>query len=214
MLNKKLTKKMLLVFCIVCTLVALEVSAFAATSWQYQPKPTILSRSSWTTRAPKTVLDNRGAGTYLIFHHTGWKFSSTSQADAAAEIKKIQDYHMDNKNWDDIAYHYIIDPAGRIWTGRADTKMGAHTSGYNNNIGIVNLGDYEGVWGIGANSVTTASYNAMVSLSRYLGYRDSLDLTFVKNHNDFADTACPGRNMEAWIYDSLAGNLSQSMKKN
>jgi len=87
-----------------------------------------------------------------------------------------------------------------------------HTLSYNNNIGIVVLGDFEGIFGIGANTLTTAAYNAMCSLSKYLAYRDSLDLPIAYCHRDFGDTQCPGNNMEYYVWDDLRGHLYTYMK--
>lgn len=193
--------------------IGLEGMAYALTRWQSQPKPTIKPRSDWGAVAPKTMT-KRTTGTKVIFHHTGWQFSSTTTTNVVAEIKEVQDYHMNTKGWADIAYHYVIDPAGRIWQGRSDYYEGAHTSGQNMNVGVVVLGDFEGIWGIGANSLTTNAYNAMCSLSKYLAYRDSLDLPVAYNHKDFnPDTECPGDNMEYYVWDDLRGHLSTYLKK-
>ncbi len=207
--KKKLISVLLIVSLLLC---AIEGIAYASTSWEYQPSPTIYSRSDWGARSPGSM-NSRGTGNYLIFHHTAWNFNSTNINTTKQEIKDIQDEHMDGNGWSDIAYHYIIDPAGRIWAGRAANKEGAHTSSYNNNLGIVVLGDFEGFWGVGANSLTTASYNAMCSLSKYLMYKYSLDLPGAYCHKDFYDTACPGKNMEYYVWDDLRGHLSTYMQE-
>lgn len=199
-------KVKIIVFVAIC-LFAVETIAYATTYWPYYPSPTIQPRTAWNASAPSSGLTAIGTTTRLIFHHTGWNFSNTGYSDCAAEVKKIQDYHMNNNGWSDIGYHYVIDPAGRIWEGRLTLYQGAHTIGYNDDIGIVNLGDYEGLWGVGANSVTQSSYNAMCEISKRLAWVYDIDLPVVYNHNDFSSTACPGQNMEMWVWDSLAGYM-------
>lgn len=210
----KRKNKFMLISLILALLVVFEFSAYATTSWEYVSKPYIYSRSSWGARSPQDTIDPRGSGDKLIFHHTGWNFSSTDFNATKQEIRDVQDYHMDNNGWSDIGYHYIIDRNGRIWEGRDESKKGSHTYGYNDNIGIVNLGDYEGIYGIGAQQVTLESYGAMCSLAEYLTYKESLDLPVVYIHGEFGDTACPGRNMATWVFDDLRAYLYNNMVQN
>lgn len=45
------------------------------------------------------------------------------------EIRENQ-YRRGN-GWSDIGYHYILDPSGKIWQGRTESRVGSHTQGYN-----------------------------------------------------------------------------------
>lgn len=48
---------------------------------------------------------------------------------------------MDSKQWDDIAYNFLIGGDGLAYEGRAWDKVGAHTKGYNAvSIGIAVIG--------------------------------------------------------------------------
>ena len=43
-----------------------------------------------------------------------------------------------------IGYHYVIDLAGEVWSGRAQQEVGAHVAGYNaNSVGICMVGGAE-----------------------------------------------------------------------
>ena len=46
-------------------------------------------------------------------------------------MKGIQDYHMDDRDWWDIGYNFLIGQDGRIYEGRGFTVQGAHCSGWN-----------------------------------------------------------------------------------
>lgn len=204
---KKLTITILVLYFVVA------ITAFAATNWKPQPQPVILTRSVWNAPAPLWSLGSRGTGTLLVFHHSaGWPFTSTLLSDTATEIMRIRNMHVVENGWPDIGYHYIIDRAGRIWQGRLDSEQGIHTLSYNNNVGIVILGNYEGVWGLGAQHLTQASFDAMCAVSKWLAYRDSLDLPIAYAHSDFSNTACPGRNIRGFLFD-LQGHLSIFMEK-
>lgn len=41
----------------------------------------------------------------------------------------MQTYHMESKNWDDIAYNFIVGGDGAVYEGRGWEKQGAHTKG-------------------------------------------------------------------------------------
>lgn len=190
------------------------ITAFAATSWRTQSQPIILPRSAWGAPPPTRVIAPRGTGTRLIFHHAaGLPFAATSLSETAAEIMRIRNMHVNGNGWYDIGYHHVIDRAGRIWQGRHDAHIGGHTYGHNVNLGIINLGNYEGLWGVGAQTVTQASFDAMAALSRWLAYRDSLSLPIVYVHSDFNNTACPGRNMRGLIHNNLRQHLSIVMER-
>jgi len=207
-------KRNLMIIAILISIITIEGIAYASTSWEPQPYPYMYSRTAWDARSADTSdMTTRGEGDCLIFHHTAWNFSSTSLSDCAEEIRDVQDYHMDDNGYADIGYHYVIDPSGRIWRGRSDNYEGAHTYSNNENIGIVVLGDFEGYWGVGANRLTDDSFDAMCSLSKWLAYRDSLDLPIAYNHSDFSSTVCPGRYMEYYVWDDLRGHLNTYMEE-
>lgn len=55
--------------------------------------------------------------------------------------ESIRKYHIEVKKWADIGYHYVIDRDGKIETGRAIEKIGAHCEGCNSDsIGICLIG--------------------------------------------------------------------------
>ena len=69
--------------------------------------------------------------------------TDTNERAAAARLEEVRKYHTENNGWADIGYHYIIDPAGRLWQGRLDTQQGAHVRDNNaHNLGIMVLGNY------------------------------------------------------------------------
>lgn len=78
----------------------------------------------------------------ITVHHSGIPFTSTSLEETIEHIRMIRTSHMD-RGWFDIGYHFVIDPAGRVWVGRSLLEQGAHVKDLNvGNIGILVLGDF------------------------------------------------------------------------
>ncbi len=56
-------------------------------------------------------------------------------------VEDIRKWHIDDNEWDDIGYHYVIYPDGSIHEGRPIDKIGAHAKGRNTtHIGICLVG--------------------------------------------------------------------------
>ena len=56
-------------------------------------------------------------------------------------VSEIRDWHINERGWSDVGYHYIIRLDGTIELGRPIEKIGAHTKGRNrNSIGICYVG--------------------------------------------------------------------------
>lgn len=151
--------------------------------------------------------------THVIVHHTA---GSNALTDWAAEVRNIWYYHTGPaNNWDDIGYHWLIDPNGVIYEGRAggDGVIGAHFSCRNSNTaGIALLGNFmEG----------TPTEAALASMARLAGevtarwgidpgafvYHNpsKLNLQTISGHRDgnFGDTCtvtdCPGTTLYAYL---------------
>lgn len=89
-----------------------------------------LPRSAWNARTPRTgpgpLTVSRVEG--AVIHWPGMGDSQlSSQAAVASALRGWQDYHMDTKDWSDIAYQVAVDQAGRAWTLRGlHTQSGAN----------------------------------------------------------------------------------------
>lgn len=175
------------------------------------------SRMAWGARGAKSA-GVRQNPTRVTVHHTDGK-QTFDEKDTLAAVKNIQEFHMGpQREWDDIAYHFLIDGAGRIVEGRHPDIMGAHVKGANeNNIGIALLGDYN------KDKPTPAQIESLRRLVSYLAlkYRtDPRQKGFLEPHKHYNDTDCPGKNVVAILQQlgkdidndtiQLAGKLGQS----
>lgn len=60
---------------------------------------------------------------------------------------EIRRWHMEERGWSDIGYHYVVELDGNIAKGRPEEVAGAHVRGYNrSSVGICYVGgaDSEG----------------------------------------------------------------------
>jgi N-acetylmuramoyl-L-alanine amidase len=54
---------------------------------------------------------------------------------------EIKRWHMEERGWSDIGYHYVIELDGKIAEGRSEEVAGAHARGYNtSSIGVCYVG--------------------------------------------------------------------------
>lgn len=183
--------------------------------WSVYPQPEINSRSSWGARNYITdrLVNRTRAPERIIFHHSADKFTSTDINDVKAEIKRIQNFHMDNRNKCDIAYHFIIDPAGRIWQGAMiDNYQRGHTTGYYDDIGVLILGDFEPRTKnfFLPNQLNQSQKDAMEQIAKWLCYKYDLPINKANNvspiethRSAFSGSECPGENAAPWIEDTL-----------
>ncbi|MBX3463133.1 MAG: N-acetylmuramoyl-L-alanine amidase [Planctomycetes bacterium] len=157
-------------------------------------------RAAWSP-APevRANLEPMGTPRRVTIHHSALYFRDTRPAACAAQIQRIQREHMGNRSYGDIGYHFLIDPAGRIWQGRDLRWQGAHASGLNNrqNIGICVLGNF--LRGRGGQGPTTAQVDAMRSLVRQLMQQYGFGTEAIHCHSDFKATECPGPLMESTV---------------
>jgi hypothetical protein len=128
----------------------------------------------------------------LTVHHSGEYFRDTSPSGCATHIQKIQREHIADRNWGDIGYHFVIDPAGRVWEGRDLRWQGAHARGDNNrgNIGICVLGNF--VRGKEGQRPTEPQLAALRQLVAELASHYAIKPAQIYSHRDFVQTECPG----------------------
>ena len=158
----------------------------------------IRSRTTWRAASPRANRDRMTRINRVTLHHSGTKFDSLSEEATAGQLRSIQRYHQASNGWADIAYHYVIDPAGRIWEGRDLRWQGAHAGNHElnlGNIGVCILGDYE-VQRM-SHAQTTSLYRLLQSLRDEHGVPKNAFYTHreIREANHFGSTLCPGHEL-------------------
>lgn len=69
----------------------------------------------------------------IIIHCTATRPGWWKDKTAAEKTAELRRWHVEDRNWSDIGYHYTIDRSGEITKGRSMERNGAHTKGRNKN---------------------------------------------------------------------------------
>ncbi len=103
-------------------------------------------------------------------------------------VDQVRSWHVHDRNFADIGYHFLIRLDGTVEDGRPLDKIGSHCTGQNaHSIGIAYVGGLDSD-GKPMDTRTPSQRNAMLSLV------DSLKRKYkasVHCHNEFANKACP-----------------------
>lgn len=144
----------------------------------------------------------------ITVHHEGAEAEWTTNAEEVAHrLRSITRVHerapgRGGLGAGDLAYHFVIDRAGRIWEGRSLAWQGAHAgnaAANAGNIGIVLLGNFD---------LQRPSPQQLRSLRRLLDdlrRRYQISPEHIYGHNEIKaryglpPTRCPGRYLSAWL---------------
>ena len=165
----------------------------------------IQPRSTWNAAGPVTRRLTSASGWSRITIHHSAKYSkeigAPSSFNVADAIHRIQTVHMRDEGYGDIGYHFLIDPAGRIWQGRSLEWQGAHAGGDNNigNIGICLFGNFN------AERPDPRALAALEKLVDALCERHHIARSRVFGHRQLRSTECPGDSLMAWVSRYAAG---------
>lgn len=123
-----------------------------------------------------------------VLHNSATKASSDQGLNT---VRGFARYHMQNRGWKAIGYHFVIDTKGTIWAGRKMGVTGSHagSSGNPGSIGVCLIGNFET-----SDVPTKAQQEALAALHTAL-----CDLYYggasrrIRFHREFMGTACPGK---------------------
>ncbi|XP_033112156.1 peptidoglycan recognition protein 1-like isoform X2 [Anneissia japonica] len=155
---------------------------------------TIVSRSDWGARAPKSTSQLSLPVKYVFIHHTDGR-ACTSQSSCSSVVRGIQNYHMDDRGWDDIGYSFLIGEDGKVYEGRGWDRVGAHTRGYNDvGIAISFMGNFSNI------KPKQIALDAAKNLINCGVRLRKVSTTYIlRGHRDMGTTTCPGDTLYAEI---------------
>jgi N-acetylmuramoyl-L-alanine amidase len=121
--------------------------------------------------------------------------------------KQIRKWHMEERRWRDIGYHYVIKRDGTIELGRPISEAGAHAKGHNEfSVGICLVGGMDKKTGKAVNDYTDKQWAQLEILIK--GLRDKLSkeqtvVPIVCGHNSLTTTkTCPNFDVEEWWFNA------------
>lgn len=109
---------------------------------------------------------------------------SDSDIKSHDNIETIRSWHVNEKGWSDIGYHYFITKDGAVHTGRPLNIAGAHVRGFNSrSIGICLSG---------RNKFTNEQFKSLERLCRELVSKFNLTKLDILAHHDLdKGKTCP-----------------------
>lgn len=113
----------------------------------------------------------------IVIHH-----SATEQG----TVESIRRYHVEERGWNDIGYHFVIYKDGSVHKGRNINIIGAHALGRNK--------DYIGVCLIGENAFTIPQKQNLGILLKSLAREYSIKS--IQRHHEL----CPGKGLEGKFF--------------
>jgi len=164
---------------------------------------TYLPRSSWNARPPDRRVSGFARRLGICLHH-GASGNPRSVTHARSVIRGYQNWHMDRHGWADIAYNFLIDPWGNVYTGRGwNTRSGA------NGTTAANAG-YLALCIVGHSDRGSLTQAAKASAARVRA--DAMARGFgsrIVPHGDFTGSACPGTRGRAFARNIREWNIAE-----
>ena len=135
--------------------------------------------------------------TEIILHCADTRPDWMAGRSLAEKVAEIRRWHVEQRGWRDIGYHWVIDRDGAVSPGRRDTEIGAHVEGHNRGtIAICLLGGF----GSSANDLFEKHFTdaQAAAVKRLIGeIQGRTAIRKVRGHNDYAAKACPGFRVNA-----------------
>tara|TARA_R110002012_G_scaffold224816_2_gene396768 strand:+ start:89 stop:523 length:435 start_codon:yes stop_codon:yes gene_type:complete len=105
-------------------------------------------------------------------------------------VETIKKWHVEDRGWSDIGYHFYININGEIKGGRDIAKTGAHCKNHNrNSIGICYCGGVEADGKTPKDTRTEEQKQALLSVLKTM--KAMYPKATIYSHNEFANKACP-----------------------
>ncbi len=161
-------------------------------------------RAVGTAIAPETTASIlQGATGYpvteIVVHCSATRPDWMDGDGLAAQVREIRKWHVLDRGWRDIGYHWLVGRSGDILPGRAETVIGAGVEGHNAGVIHVCL-----LGGYGAAETdrfsrhfTTRQETALRQLIQGISMRTRIER--ISGHNEWAAKACPGFSVGAFL---------------
>lgn len=129
------------------------------------------------------------------------------------QVEECRRWHVEDRGWSDIGYHFIIGRNGDVVEGRPIEKQGAHVANFNkSSVGIALVGGHgSGMYDAFSDHFTPEQGFALRELIGTLRAQFPT-ITKVMGHNDFPNVnkACPGFNVAQWLKSEPASAVQKT----
>ena len=145
----------------------------------------------------------QGAARYpvheVVVHCSATRPDWMADAGLPAQFAEIRRWHMQDRGWRNIGYHWVIGRDGKVLAGRPETEIGAHVVDHNRGtIGICLIGGHGSTERDRfAQHFTPAQDITLRQLLQGIGMR--AQIRRISGHNEYAAKACPGFTVSKWL---------------
>ena len=127
----------------------------------------------------------------LTIHHTGVPLEDNKEA--PARVLAHQVFHQVDRDWPDLAYHFVIDRAGNLYEGRSLEFRGDTATSYDptGHFLVVLEGNFD------EEPTADLQLRSLTQLLAWASDHYSVGLDTIESHRDYApgETSCPGDNL-------------------
>lgn len=151
-----------------------------------------IDRATWGARPPKNApVAMPAANVARTFVHHGASPVTHGIPAGIQAVRAYQNFHMDSRGWNDIAYSFLVDDDGNVYEGRGWFIVGAHTLNYNSvSHAVCWIGNTEQPSDAALVSINQLISEAAARVGRTL---------MVQPHSAVYETTCPGDLLRAWL---------------
>ena len=147
----------------------------------------------------------------IIVHCTATRPEWMAASKTSDKVAEVRRWHIADRGWRDIGYHFVIRKDGRVELGRPLDQAGAHLEGANDTWGVCIAGDGDSeLW-------TPAQLEAFLDLAEVLCKQQGWGADRVVGHREGpakfgarpTSKRCPGRRVNmATIRELVAARLA------
>lgn len=136
----------------------------------------------------------------IIVHCTATRAEWWAGRPTADKVAEVRQWHVRDRGWRDIGYHFLIDRDGTVATGRPLDQVGAHVAGHNTGtIGISLFGGHGGA--------TTDKFEDNFTSEQDAALRNLIanlqnrfpSISKISGHHEYANKACPCFDVRSWL---------------
>lgn len=159
--------------------------------------PKTIPQSVWSKEGTSPISErmkrHTDGITSVVIHHT--QSPNEVAAFERARLVNVQRYHIVDRNWGDIAYHYLIGSSGMIFEGRDPDFQGDSGTSYdlNGRLLICLLGDFT------KRLPEEEALESLIALVAQALHENELPADDLVTHRMVASTDCPGDRMQEWF---------------
>lgn len=146
--------------------------------------------ATYRLRVPHTI-------NQITLHHSGSSEPLKEEDNPVEILNRLFDWGVDDRNWWDLPYHYLIDLDGTIYEGRNPKYAGETNTTYDprGHLLISVMGNYS------QQEPTKAQIDAIAEMMAYGIQKYDLTIDDIYGHGDWADTSCPGGHLQKYLDD-------------